>query len=93
MILPSCDSGVLAAAGADELLGLAAALAPLGTAGIVASVVPVNDEATAGLMLALHRELRAGGTLAHALARARRWAGGDPVRAATAWSFIALGAG
>jgi hypothetical protein len=93
MILPSCDSGVLAAAGADELLGLAAALAPLGTAGIVASVVPVNDEATAGLMLALHRELRAGGTLAHALASARRWAGDDPVRTVTAWSFIALGAG
>src|SRR5215470_2132114 len=33
VILPSCDSGVLAPAGADELLGLAHTLAPLGTAG------------------------------------------------------------
>ena len=40
VIFSSCDSGVLAPAGADELLGLAHSLAPLGTAGIVASVVP-----------------------------------------------------
>ena len=33
VIFSSCDSGVLAPAGADELLGLAHCLAPLGTAG------------------------------------------------------------
>jgi CHAT domain-containing protein len=58
LILPSCESGLLAPAGADELLGLASALLPLGTAGIVASVAQVNDRAAAPLMLALHRRLR-----------------------------------
>ena len=33
LVLPSCDSGVLAPAGADELLGLVSSLLPLGTAG------------------------------------------------------------
>jgi len=59
LILPSCESGLLAPAGADELLGLASALLPLGTTGIVASVAQVNDRAAAPLMLALHRRLRA----------------------------------
>ena len=55
-------------------------------------MVPVNDQATAGLMTALHRHLRGGATLGQALRDARDGAGGDPVRAATAWSFLALGA-
>src|SRR5579859_3533076 len=67
VIFSSCDSGVLAPAGADELLGLAHCLAPLGTAGLVASVVPVNDQATAALMTALHKHLRGGASLARAL--------------------------
>ncbi len=33
LVLSSCDSGVLAPAGADELLGLVSSLLPLGTAG------------------------------------------------------------
>jgi tetratricopeptide (TPR) repeat protein len=92
VIFSSCDSGVLAPAGADELLGLAHCLAPLGTAGIVASVVPVNDQATATLMTALHKHLRGGASLAQALRHARDGAEDEPVQAATAWSFLALGA-
>jgi tetratricopeptide (TPR) repeat protein len=92
VIFSSCDSGVLAPAGADELLGLAHTLAPLGTAGIVAAVVPVNDQATAALMVALHRHLRGGASLAEALRLARHGAEGEPVLAATGWSFLALGA-
>jgi len=92
VIFSSCDSGVLAPAGADELLGLAHCLAPLGTAGIVASVVPVNDQATATLMTALHKHLRGGASLAEALRLARDSAADEPVQAATAWSFLALGA-
>jgi len=83
---------VLAPAGADELLGLAHCLAPLGTAGLVASVVPVNDQATAALMTALHKHLRGGASLAQALRDARDGTGGDPVLAAAARSFLALGA-
>jgi CHAT domain-containing protein len=91
-IFSSCDSGVLAPAGADELLGLAHTLAPLGTAGIVASVVPVNDQATATLMVTLHQHLRGGASLAEALRRTRDGTEREPVLAATAWSFLALGA-
>ncbi|MGW4960913.1 CHAT domain-containing protein [Nonomuraea sp. NPDC004186] len=83
LVLSSCDSGQMAAVGADELLGLATALLRLGTAGIVASVVPVNDETAVPVMLGLHDGLRRGLGLAEALCRAR----GDDV------SFIAIGAG
>ncbi len=93
MILPSCDSGLLVPAGADELLGLTSTLVPLGTVGILASVVPVNDKAAAELMLAVHRGLRLGGTLSGSLRDARAGLGDDPVLTATGWSFIALGAG
>lgn len=86
IVLPSCESGSLAAAGADELLGLSAALLPLGTAGIVASPVPVNDQATVSVMLALHAELRRGASMGEALCAAR--ATGE----ASALSFVAFGA-
>jgi tetratricopeptide (TPR) repeat protein len=92
LILPSCDSAVLAPAGADELLGLTSTLVPLGTAGIIASVAPVNDFATAALMLALHRKLRRGATLAESLRDARHDLDDHPAHTATGWSFIALGA-
>jgi hypothetical protein len=93
LILPCCDSGLLAPAGADELLGLSSTLVPLGTAGIVAAVGPVNDKAAACLMLRLHRGLRDGRTLSEALRGARSDLGNDPVQIATGLSFIALGAG
>jgi hypothetical protein len=93
LILPCCDSGLLAPAGADELLGLTSALIPLGTAGIVASVAPVNDEAAARLMIRLHHRLRDGGTLGQALRDARDDLADDPIRIATGMSFVALGAG
>jgi len=93
LVLSSCDSGVAAPAGADEVLGLASSLIPLGTSGIVASVVPVNDIAVVPLMVALHRELRGGASLAEALRDARHASESDPMALATGWSFICLGAG
>jgi hypothetical protein len=93
LVLSSCDSGVVAPAGADEVLGLASSLIPLGTAAIVASVVPVNDVAVVPLMIALHRELRSGASLAESLRDARDRCQSDPVAAATGWSFICLGSG
>ncbi|WP_049574441.1 CHAT domain-containing protein, partial [Nonomuraea sp. SBT364] len=83
LVLSSCDSAQMAAVGADELIGPATALLHLGTAGIVASVVPVNDETAVPVMVRLHAGLRRGLTLAEALRDAR----GDDV------SFIAIGAG
>lgn len=92
LVLSSCDSGQLAAVGADELLGLATALLPLGTAGVVAGLVPVNDEATVAVMMMLHRAIAAGESLPRALALARVSASNDPLLDVTARSFVAIGA-
>ncbi len=93
LVLSSCDSGVLAPAGADELIGLVSSLLPLGTAGIIAGVVQLNDYAVVPLMVTLHEHLRAGQSLAESLSSARRAAAGDPIQHATAVSLVALGAG
>ncbi|WP_434975130.1 CHAT domain-containing protein [Streptomyces collinus] len=92
IILSSCDTARLATVGADELLGLVTALLPLGTAGVVASSAPVNDAAVVPLMLALHKGLDAGLSLAEALRDARAAQPADPVHQATGWAFAAFGA-
>jgi len=92
LVLSSCDSGVLAPAGANELLGLVSSLLPLGTAGIIAAIVPLNDQAVVPIMVDLHRYLRSGQTLAESIYRVRRGLGDDPVRQATAASLLTLGA-
>lgn len=92
IILSSCDTARLASVGADELLGLVTALLPLGTAGVVASSAPVNDAAVVPLMLALHKGLSAGLSLAEALRDARAAMPGDSVHQATGWAFSAFGA-
>jgi len=92
LILSSCDSGMLAPAGADELLGLVSSLLPLGTAGIIAAALPLNDMAVVPVMACLHRHLRVGRTFAESLCHVRREMSGDPVLRATAASLVALGA-
>ncbi len=92
LVLSSCEGAVLAPAGANELLGLASSLLPLGTAGIIAGLVPLNDQALVPLMVDLHGHLRAGRTLAESLYRVRRALKDDPVQHATATSLVAMGA-
>jgi hypothetical protein len=92
VVLSSCESGVLAPVGADELLGLVSSLLPLGTAGMVAAVVPLNDHAVVPVMVHLHRYLRAGETLAESMRGVRHGLAGDPIQQATALSLVALGA-
>ncbi|PKH44173.1 CHAT domain-containing protein [Nocardioides alpinus] len=91
VVLSACESGVMAPVGDQELLGLAAALLSMGTAGVVSSLAEVDDAATVEVMVALHASLRAGGGLGDALLAARTMAAGDPVLAATAASFTVLG--
>jgi len=93
LVLSSCDSAVQAPVGADELLGLVSSLLPLGTAGIIAAIVPLNDQAVVPLMVDLHRRLRAGQTLAESMWEVRRGLADDPVMQATAASLVTLGAG
>jgi tetratricopeptide (TPR) repeat protein len=92
LVLPSCDSAVQAPVGADELLGLVSSLLPLGTAGIIAAVVQLNDEAAVPVMSSLHSYLHRGHSLAAAMCSIRRELAGDPVQHATARSLVALGA-
>lgn len=93
LVLSSCDSGVLAATGADELLGLCSSLLPLGTAGIIAGVGPLNDSAAVPLMVSVHKCLREGQGLAESLCSTRGHLSGDPVERAAAMSLLCLGAG
>ena len=93
LVLSSCESAVAAPVGSDELLGTVSALAPLGTASMLASVVAVNDNATVGVMATFHARLRAGDPFGVALHAAREAADAtaDPMAVATAVSFIAVG--
>lgn len=96
VVLSACDSGLPAVHPGDELIGLAAALLAMGTRSLVASVIPVPDDATVALMVSLHRRLRGGAGPAAALAAAQLEAAGpgstrrDRVAAA---GFVCLGAG
>ena len=92
LVLSSCDSGVLAPVGADELLGLASSLLPLGTAGIIAGVVPLNDHAVVPLMVGVHQYLRAGQSLAESMHSVRQDSADDPVQQAAAMSLLTVGA-
>ena len=93
LVLSACESARTTPAGADELLGLASSLMPMGTAGIVAAVVPVSDRSTPAVMGSLHHAVARGTGFPGALRRARADAviSGDPVVLATACSFVALG--
>ncbi|HEX4830039.1 MAG TPA: CHAT domain-containing protein [Trebonia sp.] len=91
LVLSACDTGLGAAVGADELLGIASSLMPRGTAGIVAAIVGVNDAATGPVMRSLHAAMAGGAGLGQALRAAREAAAGDPLALATACAFVALG--
>lgn len=91
VVLSACDSGVGAPVGADELLGMVSGLLRLGSAGVLASVVPVNDEAAAPFMLAVHQSLLDGDTLPEAALAGRRAAVGNPLATATSASFNVWG--
>ena len=94
LVLSSCESGLSAVHAGDELMGFTAAVFALGTATVIAAVVPVPDEATAGLMLALDDQLQNGVAPAAALVRAREAIAGDDRRRTVARAaFVCFGAG
>jgi tetratricopeptide (TPR) repeat protein len=94
VLLPACQSGAGHVLAGDEVMGLTSALFALGTRTAVATVVPVPDEATRPLMVALHAGLRRGLPTARALAEAQADVdGSDPVALATAGGFVCYGAG
>ncbi|MDA0166635.1 CHAT domain-containing protein [Solirubrobacter ginsenosidimutans] len=94
LVLSSCESGLSTVHAGDELMGFTAAMFSLGTATVIAAVVPVPDEATKGLMLALDDELRTGTPPAAALVRARDAIDEDENRLTAARAaFVCFGAG
>jgi hypothetical protein len=92
LVLSCCDSGVTGSAGADELLGLVAALGQVGTAGVIAPVVAVNDAATVPVTLRLHERLAGGATTAAALRDARLSLHDEPWSYAATRAYVAFGA-
>ncbi|WP_143264400.1 CHAT domain-containing protein, partial [Amycolatopsis kentuckyensis] len=89
VVLSGCDSGRSAVHAGDELLGLASALLALGTTSLVATVLPIPDDAGRALMVRHHRHLAAGCTPAAALARAQAELPDSPA----ASSYVCYGAG
>ncbi|MEP6649639.1 MAG: CHAT domain-containing protein [Lapillicoccus sp.] len=91
MVLSACDSGNAAPIGATEALGLGSSLLAMGTATVLASVVPVNDRGTVGVMRNVHDIVGRGGSLAEGWLAARQ-AAVEPLEQATAAAFTAWGA-
>jgi tetratricopeptide (TPR) repeat protein len=94
IVLSSCESGLSAVSAGDELMGFTAAVIALGTQTVIAAVVPVPDETTKGLMLALDDELSRDTSPAQALVNARDAIPKDDRRHAVARAaFVCFGAG
>jgi hypothetical protein len=94
VVLASCDSGRSVVCTGDELLGLSATFVALGTAQLVASVVPVPDAETTPLMTAFHARLAAGHPPAVALAEAQESLRGNGIESlVAAVGFSCFGAG
>jgi tetratricopeptide (TPR) repeat protein len=96
IVLAACDSARAHVASGDELIGLSAALLGLGTTALIATVVPVPDDASRVLMTQFHRHLAEGCNPASALANARQGTlEADPSAQArvAAAAYVCLGAG
>jgi len=95
VVLSACDSGLPTVHPGDELLGLAAALLAMGTRSLIATVVPVPDDASRPLMLRLHQHLSKGEQPAAALAKAQAdtWRTAATRAQVAASGFVCFGAG
>jgi tetratricopeptide (TPR) repeat protein len=93
VVLPACHSGVGSVHAGEETLGLTSALLALGSRTVVASIMPVPDDASRWLMLALHDAMAKGSPPAAALAAVQAATDDDPSAVAAAAGFVCLGAG
>ncbi len=94
LVLSACDAAAVNVRPGDELLGLSAALLGMGTSSLIAPSVPVPDDATVALMVALQERLAAGERAPVALWRAiGGFADSEDSRVhSTIRSFVTLGA-
>jgi tetratricopeptide (TPR) repeat protein len=94
VVLAACDSGADVDYDGGALVGFVSALLSRGAAGVVASVVAVDDLEAVALMGVLHRHLAAGASMADALHSARREVDRADPRQFVNWcAFTAYGAG
>jgi len=93
IVLSACSLGADTTYAGDELVGFVSALFARGTAGLLASCVPVSDAAVVPLMCAVHTRLLHGDTLAVALHEAKATMDHDEPRdLAAVYAFSASGA-
>jgi hypothetical protein len=85
LVLSACDSALSGIRPGNEIMGLTSAVFALGTATVIASVVPVGDEDSRRLMIDLHRRLDDGDGPARALT--------DASNATGVTGFVCFGAG
>jgi CHAT domain-containing protein len=71
VVLSACSAGAGPRTGGDEVTNFARAVLLSGARSVVTAAWPVEDRATARLMVDLHRHLKAGGDAAEALRRAQ----------------------
>jgi tetratricopeptide (TPR) repeat protein len=92
VVLSACDSAATGARG-EELLGLALVLLHVGARTVVGTLAPVPDTAALAVTARLHQHIRAGLPVPSALAAAAADAvgSGDPLAAAVAHAFVAIG--
>lgn len=94
VVLAACESGGQVLYPGDEALGFVSALLARGCRAVLASDVLVPDEPSLPLMVALHRALARGATMAQALHVARQVLDvEDPQQLATWCAFDAYGGG
>jgi tetratricopeptide (TPR) repeat protein len=88
VVLAACESGVEHSYAGGEVLGFVGALMARGTAGVVASTIPLPDGASVPLMTSLHRNVAAGGSLPEALWKARADADLERAEDYAAWAGV-----
>jgi tetratricopeptide (TPR) repeat protein len=94
MILAACDSGAERNYEGDEVLGFVSATMAHGTAGVVASCIPLPDGASIAVMTGLHQSIHRGRSLMAALHEARAGMAFDTPEGYVAWcGLTAYGAG
>jgi CHAT domain-containing protein len=94
VVLAACSSGAAAVHAGDELIGVLSTLLANGAASVVASSALVPDLSTKELMVALHRRIAAGDSMATALSEARRAVDDDdPAMMVATLAFSCYGAG
>ncbi len=93
MVLSGCSTGLVAARAGGDLLGLSTVLLAGGTSSLVVASLPLPDELTAPIMVALHQRLIAGDEIGQATRTASMRDLESPTGLTTASALLCMGNG